>query len=188
MARDERGAALVEFALLLPLTALNAPALLFQTAMRFELGALSQIVLRVSGLVLMACMAYAGLGVTAMLGALLAAEVLGLVAVWTMASTLTIDSLAVGMRVLNVAFEPDGQGDTILRFYDYNHFRDLVRIAKLPLARSAEDVIAFVARCLAGNREPGIDEQAFEEFYVPAFSAQYPSILRETAEEILASS
>lgn len=106
----------------------------------------------------------------------------------SMASTMTIDSLAVGKPVLNVAFEPDGQGDTILRFYDYNHFRDLVRIAKLPLARSAEDVIAFVARCLAGNREPGIDEQAFEEFYVPAFSAQYPSILRETAEEILASS
>ena len=77
------------FALILPLTALNAPALLFQTAMRFELAAVSQIVLRVSGLALLALMAYAGLGVTAMLGALLAAEVIGLLAVWTMASKLT---------------------------------------------------------------------------------------------------
>ncbi len=77
------------FALILPLTALNAPALLFQTAMRFELAAVSQIVLRVSGLALLALMAYAGLGVTAMLGALLMAEVVGLLAVWTMASRLT---------------------------------------------------------------------------------------------------
>lgn len=77
------------FALILPLTALNAPALLFQTAMRFELAAVSQIVLRVSGLALLALMASAGLGLTAMLGALLAAEVIGLAAVWTMASRLT---------------------------------------------------------------------------------------------------
>lgn len=77
------------FALLLPLSALNAPALIFQTAMRFELAAVSQVVLRVSGLALLALMAYAGLGVTAMLGALLAAEVIGLLAVWTMASRLT---------------------------------------------------------------------------------------------------
>jgi O-antigen/teichoic acid export membrane protein len=77
------------FALILPLGAFNTPALLFQTAMRFELAAVSQIVLRVSGLALLALMAYAGLGVMAMLGALLAAEVIGLLAVWTMASRLT---------------------------------------------------------------------------------------------------
>lgn len=87
------------FALILPLTGLNAPALLFQTAMRFELGALSQIVLRVSGLALMALMAYAGLGVTAMLGALLAAEAIGLIVVWTMASTLTPIRWHADMRV-----------------------------------------------------------------------------------------
>ena len=76
------------FALILPLTALNAPALIFQTEMRFELGAIAQVVTRLAGLAFMALMALAGRGVTAMLGALLAAEILGVVIIWLLAKRL----------------------------------------------------------------------------------------------------
>lgn len=106
----------------------------------------------------------------------------------SMASTITIDALSVGKPVLNVAFEPDGQGDAICRFYEYNHFADLLRIAKPPLALSSEDVIAFVHRYLGGETEPDIDHVAFEKMYVPANSSHYPHVLRETVEQILAAS
>jgi O-antigen/teichoic acid export membrane protein len=76
------------FALILPLTALNAPALIFQTAMRFEFAATAQIVTRLSGLALMALVALAGRGVTAMLGALLAAELCGVLVTWLLARRL----------------------------------------------------------------------------------------------------
>lgn len=83
------------FALILPLTALNAPALIFQTAMRFELGAIAQVVTRLAGLAFMALMALAGRGVTAMLAALLAAELLGVVVVWLLAKRLVRIELSV---------------------------------------------------------------------------------------------
>ncbi len=76
------------FALILPLTALNAPALIFQTAMRFELGAIAQVITRLAGLAFMALMALAGRGVTAMLGALLVAELLGVIVIWLLAKRL----------------------------------------------------------------------------------------------------
>lgn len=116
----------------------------------------------------------------------LAAQIQFSECVISMASTMTIDALAVGKPVLNVAYEPDGKGDAICRFYDYNHFRDLIRIARPPLAHNVEEVVAFVDRCLAGNQQPMIDADAFERFYVPDFSPEYPRILRRTVEDILA--
>jgi hypothetical protein len=106
----------------------------------------------------------------------------------SMASTMTIDALSLGRPIVNVAFEPDGEGDTIRRFYDYNHFADLVRIAKPPMAYDANQVIAFVPRCLAGDKDPAFDAEAFAEYYVPPFSRDYPRILRETVEAVLAHS
>ena len=79
---------LAVFALILPLTALNAPGLIFQTAMRFELGAAAQVFTRVAGLAFMGVMALAGRGVTAMLGALLAAELCGVLVIWLLAKRL----------------------------------------------------------------------------------------------------
>lgn len=116
----------------------------------------------------------------------LAAQVGLSVCVVSMASTITIDALSVGKPVLNVAFEPDGQGDAICRFYEYNHFADLIRIARPPLARSPGDVIAFVLRCLAGETRPEIDHAAFESYYVPMNSHAYPQVLRATVERLLA--
>lgn len=104
----------------------------------------------------------------------------------SMASTITIDALSVGKPVLNVAFEPDGKGDAICRFYEYNHFADLLRIAKPPVAKSTAEVVAFVQRCLAGETRPAIDHAGFEGYYVPANSSAYPQVLRATVERVLA--
>jgi len=79
---------LMVFALILPLNALNVPALIFQTSMRFELAAAAQITNRVLGLVFLVLMMAAGRGVTAMLAALLAAEICGLAVVWVLAGRL----------------------------------------------------------------------------------------------------
>jgi hypothetical protein len=63
----------------------------------------------------------------------------------------------------------------------------LLNIAKPPLAYTTEDVIAFVHRCLAGDADAAYDAAAFTEYYVPRFSGEYPRILRQTVEEVLAS-
>jgi O-antigen/teichoic acid export membrane protein len=76
------------FALILPLNALNVPGMIFFTAMRFEYNAISTVVLRVSGLALIALAVAAGLGVTAVLGGLLVSEVIGLVVVYRLARPL----------------------------------------------------------------------------------------------------
>jgi hypothetical protein len=104
----------------------------------------------------------------------------------SMASTMSIDALSIGRPILNVAFEPDGRGDAICKFYEFNHFADLVRIAGLPLATDVDQVLAFVHRCIAGDHATGIDSAAFAAFYVPPFSREYPRILRETVEGVLA--
>ena len=79
---------LMVFALILPLNALNVPAVIFQTSMRFELAAAAQITNRVLGLAFMVLMIAADRGVTAMLAALLAAEICGLVVTWILAGRL----------------------------------------------------------------------------------------------------
>ena len=79
---------LMVFALILPLNALNVPAVIFQTSMRFELAAAAQITNRVLGLAFLLLMIAADRGVTAMLAALLAAEVCGLAVTWVLAGRL----------------------------------------------------------------------------------------------------
>lgn len=81
-------APLALFALILPLTALNVPGLIFQTSMRFDLSAVATIILRVSGLAFVLAVVAAGLGVTPILGALLVSEVVGLLVVYRLARPL----------------------------------------------------------------------------------------------------
>lgn len=76
------------FALILPLNALNVPAMIFQTAMRFDLAALTTILWRVSGLLLILVTVALGMGVTAVLGALLVSEVIGLTVVYVLSRRL----------------------------------------------------------------------------------------------------
>lgn len=76
---------LMVFALILPLGALNVPTVLFQVSMRLELGAAAQVTTRVAGVLFILVMIAAGRGVTAMLVALLAAEVCGIIVTWYLA-------------------------------------------------------------------------------------------------------
>lgn len=76
------------FALILPLNALNVPAMIFTTAMRFDLNAMATIIWRVSGLALILVAVALGWGVTAVLGALLVSEVIGLTTVHLLARPL----------------------------------------------------------------------------------------------------
>lgn len=106
----------------------------------------------------------------------------------SMASTITIDALSLGRPIINIRFGPageNGSSGTIERFYDYNHFRDLLAQVKPPVATDVAQVVAFVHRCMAGNRDPEADLEAFEKFYVPHDSAAYPQVVRRTVEELL---
>ena len=98
---------------------------------------------------------------------------------------MTIDALSLGRPIINVRFEPTGRGEVVCKYYEYNHFRDLLRIADPPLAYSAGEVIAFVHRCLEGDTQATYDSEAFAEHYVPSFSGEYARILRLTVEEVL---
>ena len=107
----------------------------------------------------------------------------------SMASTITIDALAVGRPVINLCFDPSGPVDpagSIPRFYRYNHFRDLLACVRPPLATSVDDVVEFVAQCMAGEQTPQADLAAFERYYVPRDSLDYARVVRETVEELLA--
>lgn len=109
----------------------------------------------------------------------------------SMASTITIDALSLGRPIINIRFGPtdqDGSSGTIERFYDYNHFRDLLAQVKPPVATDVAQVVAFVHRCMAGDRDPKADLEAFERLYVPRDSSAYPQVVRRTVEELLKSS
>ncbi|MCR5885715.1 hypothetical protein LRS03_23785 [Rhizobacter sp. J219] len=96
----------------------------------------------------------------------------------SMASTMSIDTLCLRKPILNIAFEPIADmpfHEGIKRFYEFNHFRDLVKTARLPLATDVEQVIDFVDRCIEGRYASPVDYAAFQEWYVPDDSAEYPS-------------
>ncbi len=106
----------------------------------------------------------------------------------SMASTITIDALSQGRPIINVAFDPSTSvpGENVIgRFYEFNHFRDLLRAVKPPMAKNVQDVVDFVGRCMAGDQNPKIDQAAFESLYVPKNSSSYPQIVRDTVVDIL---
>lgn len=99
------------------------------------------------------------------------------VCIVSMASTMSIDAMCLAKPIINVAFDPVpglSREHSIQRFYEYNHFRDLVRIVRLPLAKQVVDVIAFVNDCLAGINRSNVDHGAFEKMYVDKTSNLYP--------------
>ena len=125
---------LAVFALILPLTALNAPGLIFQTAMRFELGAAAQVLTRVSGLAFMGLMALAGRGVTAMLGALIAAELCGVIVTWLLAKRLVTLEWRVDIsqwRMLLTASLPLAAGILLVSIVNRVDFIMLERMASI---------------------------------------------------------
>lgn len=120
----------------------------------------------------------------------LALQISHSVCVVSMASTMSIDAMCLNKPIINVAFDPVpglGRQHSIKRFYEYNHFRDLVRIARLPLANQVSDVLAFVNDCLIGSHRSGIDQTAFVRMYVPTTSDQYPQRVCAAVNEALKS-
>lgn len=102
------------------------------------------------------------------------------VCIISMASTMSIDAMCLGKPIINVAFDPVSglsRQHSIQRFYEYNHFQDLVRIVRLPLAKQVADVIAFVHECLTGRHHSNVDRKAFEKMYVANTSNQYPQLV-----------
>ena len=107
----------------------------------------------------------------------------------SMASTITIDALALGRPIVNVTYDPATHrksAPVIPRFYEYNHFRDLLARVSPRLAGSTSDVLAFVHQCLAAPATPEADLAAFERDYVPADSDRYSKTVRSAVEELLA--
>jgi hypothetical protein len=112
------------------------------------------------------------------------------VCIVSMASTMSIDAMCLKKPIINVAFDPLPmllREHSIKRFYEYNHFRDLVRIVRLPLAEQVSDVIAFVHDCLAGLHRSNVDYGAFEKMYVDKTSNLYPQRVCASVKEALKS-
>ena len=120
----------------------------------------------------------------------LALQISQSVCIVSMASTMSIDALCLNKPIINVAFDPVpglSRQHSIQRFYEYNHFRDLVRIVRLPLASRVDDIICFVRDCLAGLHRSDIDYKAFDKMYVANTSDQYPQIVCSAVNEALKS-
>jgi hypothetical protein len=120
----------------------------------------------------------------------LALQISQSICIISMASTMSIDAMCLGKPIINVAFDPVtglSPQHSIRRFYDYNHFRDLVHIAQLPIANQLADVIVFVRDCLAGQHRSSIDQIAFERMYVPEISKQYPQRVYAAVKEAIKS-
>lgn len=110
------------------------------------------------------------------------------VCVVSMASTISIDALSLCKPIINVAFDPVPgllYQQSIVRFYEYNHFRDLVQIAQLPLAKQVADVIEFVVDCLSRKSQSCVDYLAFKKKYVASDSNKYPERVCATVKEAL---
>ncbi len=108
-------------------------------------------------------------------------------AIISLASTVSIDALCLRKAIINVDFDVVSGVPlkwSSRRFYQFNHFRDLLRTARLPLARSIEEVVQFVHDCLAGKHIGSVDIAAFERMYVPPTSAEYPQRVRQAVESM----
>lgn len=117
------------------------------------------------------------------------AQQIGLSAgVVSMASTVSIDTLCLERPILNIAFDPVADlspNDSIVRFYAFNHFADLVRIARLPLARNVGEVVRFVQQCLDGTYQSPIDMRAFRDWYLTPTGSRYAVALRQIIETVV---
>jgi len=106
----------------------------------------------------------------------------------SMASTVSIDALCLGRPILNIAFDPVPgltANESIVRFYDFNHFADLVRIARLPLAADVEQVLRFVQQCLTGTYQSPVDLAAFRDWYLTPTGSRYAVVLRQIIDSVL---
>jgi len=74
-------------------------------------------------------------------------------------STVTIDASAFDTPVINIAFdgyERKPYWDSTLRYYDYTHYRRIVRTGGAKIAKSAEELIKYINEYL---NDPSIDRE-----------------------------
>ncbi|MFN6935139.1 MAG: hypothetical protein ACK4NZ_08305 [Tsuneonella sp.] len=109
----------------------------------------------------------------------------------SLASTMTIDALSLGKAVINTRFDPEPglpYKHSNVRFFAYNHFRDIARLVDLPMAEDADAVVDFVEQVMAGAPARLGDMAAFEKWYVPDHSSQFPQKVAALVDDILARS
>jgi hypothetical protein len=75
------------------------------------------------------------------------------------ASTITIDACCLDRPVINLAFDADRPRpywDSVARFYDWTHYKNIVRTGGVRLARSKEELLDSVQAYL---EKPGLDAE-----------------------------
>jgi hypothetical protein len=75
------------------------------------------------------------------------------------ASTITIDACCLDRPVVNLAFDADRPRpywDSVARFYDWTHYKNIVRTGGVRLARSKEELLKFVQAYL---QNPSLDAE-----------------------------
>ena len=106
----------------------------------------------------------------------------------SLASTITIDSLSLQKPVINTRFDPRPGIPFIYsncRIFEYNHFKDLAEITRIPMAESPQGVVDFVKRAATTHLSEQVDMQAFERWYVPTHSQDYPRNVYDTVHDVL---
>lgn len=106
----------------------------------------------------------------------------------SLASTITIDSLSLQKPVVNTRFDPRPGIPFIYsncRIFDYNHFKDLADITRIPMADSPQEVVDFVLGAATTPLSEQVDMRAFEHWYVPAHSQDYPRNVYDTVRDVL---
>lgn len=95
----------------------------------------------------------------------------------SLASTMTIDALSLGKPIVNTRFDPRPGIPFIYsnrRIFEYNHFKDLAEITGIPIADTPQEVVDFVQTSADTSLSGMVDMQAFERWYVPDHSIDYP--------------
>jgi hypothetical protein len=84
------------------------------------------------------------------------------------ASSLTLDAIACGRPVVNVAYDGSSQKDyfeSVRRFYDYSHYEPLVRSGAIALAESKQGLIAAVRQSLMAPAKRFPQEENLRKVY-----------------------
>jgi hypothetical protein len=106
----------------------------------------------------------------------------------SLASTITIDALCLGRSVVNTNFDPYSGIPFIYsntRIFEYNHFKDISRLVKLPMARSPKEVVDFVMNNINKKSPEIVDMQAFKKWYVPEYSDKYPHNVHTAIRDVI---
>ncbi|WJW76703.1 CDP-glycerol glycerophosphotransferase family protein [Thiohalobacter sp. IOR34] len=114
----------------------------------------------------------------------LAQSLRGADVVITVASSMTLDSAAVGTPVVNVAYDPGGQfpGELLESYYRSSHYRFITDSGVVPIARSTPELIEAITTALdepdaMASRQKSLTEEICGPFTANAAERQADIIL-----------